>query len=154
MTGIEAILYHNGFDMAVVGVSIVFTALVTLSLIISQLHKLLLMWDDRRTYISKARRLFSLSKPKRGRALKKEEKKSGVKYFADIEVSSRQFNILIQWMGEPFSLPELIRIAELLGIEHPYSTVSRLIESNLIIPDQKGFFLWNHEVYNSLSRRS
>ncbi|MBS3759457.1 MAG: hypothetical protein KGY61_12435 [Desulfobacterales bacterium] len=154
MTGIEAILHHNGFGMAAVGVTIVFTALVTLSLIISQLHKLLLVWEERETYINKARRMFSLLGPKEVRRAKNGEKQAKAKYIASIKESSRQFNILIQAMGEPFSLPELIRIAESLGIESPYAAVAHLIEGDLIIPDQKGFYLWNHEAYNSLSKRS
>ncbi len=154
MTGIDAILYHNGFGMAAVGITIVFTALVVLSLVISQLHKLLIIWDDRETYINKACRFFSVLKPKGGLVPKKAKKESKAAYVINIKESSRQFSILIQSIGEPFSLPELIRIAESLGIERPYSTVSHLIAGNLIIPDQKGFFLWNHEAYNSLSRRS
>ena len=41
MTGLEAISAHNGWNIAIVGISIVFTGLTVLSLTIAQLHKIL-----------------------------------------------------------------------------------------------------------------
>jgi len=154
MTGIDAIVHHNGFAMAAVGITIVFTALVTLSLIISQLHRLLLIWDDRRTYVEKVRNIFSAARPTEARPPQVDEEILGIHYFDDINESSRQFQILIQAMGEPFPLPELIRIAQSFGIEHAHSTVSHLIVSNFIVADGNGFYHWNQDAYKSLSKRS
>ncbi len=154
MTGIDAIVHHNGFAMAAVGITIVFTALVTLSLVISQLHKLLLIWDDRRTYVKKVRHVFSSAKPTEARSPQANEEILGLHYFDDIRESSRQFRILIQAMGEPFSLPELIRIAQSFGITHAYSTVSHLIVNHFIVPDGNGFYRWNQDADKSLSKRS
>lgn len=154
MTGFEAILHHNGLAMAAVGITIVFTALVALSLIISQLHKLLLIWDDRGTYFEKVRYMFSSAKPIEAGSPQVDKEILGIHYFDDIRESSRQFRILIQAMGEPFSLPELIRIAQSFGIEHAHSTVSHLIVNNFIVPDGNGFYRWNQDAYESLSKRS
>lgn len=154
MTGIDAILHHNGFAMAAVGITIVFTALVALSLVISQLHKVLVMWEDRQRYAAKFRKLFSIAKPSAARSPGADEQALEIQYYGNINESARQFQILIQAMGEPFSLPALIRIAESYGIAHPYSTVSHLIVRSLIVPDGKGFFLWNQDAYNRLSKRS
>ncbi|MCF8035739.1 MAG: hypothetical protein K9K62_02580 [Desulfobacteraceae bacterium] len=145
MTGLEAIFYHNGFAMAAVGITIVFTALVSLSLIISQLHRALFVWDNRRSYIKKALRLFSEPKPP--------ESEPVVKYFDNIYESARQFNLLIRATGEPFSLPELIRTAETRGIAHAHSTVSHLIAAGLIVGDGRGYFRWNREAYEQLLRQ-
>ncbi len=146
MKGLEAIIYHNGFNMAAVGIIIVFTALVSLSLIISQLHKLIALWDNRKAVAARLCGVFKDSGPAG-------EPSAAAELF-DMGESARQFHILIQAMGEPFSLPELIRIAESFGIKHPWSTVSHLIANNLIIADHKGFFLWNHEAHNRLAKRS
>jgi len=154
MTGLDAIVHHNGFAMAAVGITIVFTALVTLSLIISQLHKLLLIWDDRGVYFKKVRHVFSSAKPTEAKSPSVEEEISGVHYFDDIRESSRQFRILIQAMGEPFSLPELIRIAQSFGIAHAHSTVSHLIVNHFIVADGSGFYHWNQDADKSLSKRS
>ncbi|HMA85849.1 MAG TPA: OadG family protein [Desulfosalsimonadaceae bacterium] len=153
MTGLDAILHHNGFAMAAVGITIVFTALVTLSLVISQLHKLLLVWDDRRIYVEKVRNLFSSARPTEARPPQVDEEIFEIHYFDDINESSRQFQILIQAMGEPFSLPELIQIAQSFGIEHAHSTVSHLIVKNFIVPDGNGFYRWNQDALSEHSKR-
>jgi len=146
MTGLEAIAHHNGFSMAAVGITIVFTALVTLSIIISQLHKLLILWDNRKEVLKKLRGTLSDTGA--------EQAPPVAPALHHIDEEARQFNILIRAMGEPFSLPELIRVAQSCGLSHPHSTASHLIESSLIIPDKEGFFLWNHEAYNQLGKRS
>lgn len=146
MKGLEAIIYHNGFNMAAVGIIIVFTALVSLSLIISQLHKLIVLWDNRKAVAARLRGAFRDPEPAK--------QPPAVADSFDMGESARQFHTLIQAMGEPFSLPELIRVAASFGIKHSCSTVSHLITSNLIIPDHKGFFLWNHEAYNRIAKRS
>ena len=145
MTGLEAIFYHNGFAMAAVGITIVFTALVSLSLIISQLHRVLFVWDNRRSYIKKAFRLFSEPNPP--------ESEPVVKYFDNIYESARQFNLLTRATGEPFSLPELIRTAETRGIAHAHSTVSHLVAAGLIVADGRGYFRWNRGAYERLLKQ-
>jgi hypothetical protein len=146
MKGLEAIIYHDGFSMAAVGVSIVFTALVALSLIISQLHRALILWDNRRQLVQRMRALFS--EPQ------KEEPPPLSEDLQHINEEARQFNILIQALGEPFSLPRLIRVAETFGVAHPHAAAGHLISRNLIIPDHKGYFRWNHEAYHQLVKRS
>ena len=145
MTGLEAIAHHNGFAMAAVGVTIVFTALVSLALIISQLHRLLSAWENRATYLKKAVRLFSPAR--------ESEPRPEVTYFDDVYESARQFNLLIQTIGEPFSLPRLIRTAEMRGIAHAHAIVSHLIVEGLIVGDGRGYFRWNHDACRRLLRQ-
>lgn len=146
MKGIEAIVYYDGLAMAALGIFIVFIALIALALIISQLHKALFVWENRRLYFDKAFRLFS--------SAEEPEPMPEVQYFDDIYESARQFKLLIKTMREPFSLPELIQKAETIGISHAHSTVSHLIVSSLIVPDQnkKGYFRLNHQAYDRLLR--
>jgi hypothetical protein len=44
--GLEAINAHNGWAISVVGISVVYTGLVTLVVLLSQLHKLVALYDD------------------------------------------------------------------------------------------------------------
>lgn len=147
MKGIEAIFYYDGFVMTALGILTVFCALVLLALIISQLHNVFLLWENRRIYFDRVMSLFSPPK-------EPEEPLPEIRYFDDINESARQFKLLINTMGEPFSLPELIQKAETIGIAHAHSTISHLIVSNLIVPDQKGYFRLNHEAYNKLAGKS
>ena len=45
MTGLEAISAHNGWSIAAVGITIVFTGLTMLCIILSQLYKVLDFWE-------------------------------------------------------------------------------------------------------------
>ncbi|MFO7929956.1 MAG: OadG family protein [Desulfosalsimonas sp.] len=146
MKGIEAILYYEGPAMAVLGISVVFVALIVLALIISQLHKALFLWENKKLYFNKARLMFSSSEKTR-------EPPAPGPYFDDIYESARQINLLVRTMGEPFSLPRLIRQAENIGISHAHSTISHLIVNNLIVPDRKGYFLWNQQACDRLLRQ-
>ncbi len=141
MYGFEAIAFYNGWAISAVGISIVFTALVTLSFIISQLHKLLALWENREVHVKKIKGLFA-------------EKKTPVSpkkqvLTQDFHESARQFSILIKSLGEPFSLPKLIEMAEIIGIAKPHSTVNSLIQAKLIRPDEHGLFYLDHEAYQT-----
>ncbi len=151
MQGLEAIMHYNGFAMAAVGVTIVFTVLVVLSFFISQLHRLLMLWENRRRAAARIRLFFTSGRPKEEQ---KEEplRESGLQSMNNESV--RQFELLVKSMGEPFSLPELISMAEVCGISRPHSKASSLIKSNIIAPDNRGFFVWNHEVSERLLKRS
>ncbi|MCF8110022.1 MAG: OadG family protein [Desulfobacteraceae bacterium] len=143
MKGVEAILHYDGFTMAVLGILTVFAALLVLAVIISQLHNAVTLWENKKLYLGKLRRLFSPPE--------EPEPMPEVQYFDDLNESARQFKLLINNMGEPFSLPELIQKAETVGIAHAHSTISHLIVSNLIVPDKNGYYRLNHEAYKRLS---
>jgi hypothetical protein len=146
MKGIEAILYYDGFAMAGLGITVVFASLVVLALIISRLHNLLFIWENRRLYIKKILKRFSQIRLFRHTpSWHNDESLIG---------EARQIHLLVQTMGEPFSLPVLIRKAQTSGIDHVHFKVSRLIENNFIVPDKKGFFLLNHELFDKVLKIS
>ena len=64
--------------------------------------------------------------------------------------SARQFHMLTQSMKDPFSLPTLIMLAKKVGIGNPHSTVNSLLEAKLIVPDGKGFYCWDQDVYTTI----
>lgn len=120
--------------MAAVGISIVFTGLVVLSLAISQLHKILAFWEDRDSFYERFR--------------KKQDKKPAIEDSCivvpgNIQEPARNFKMLADRMDEPFALPKLLEDAVRCGMAHPHSTLNKLILSDIIIPDGEGYYRWN-----------
>ncbi|MFP4347267.1 MAG: OadG family protein [Thermodesulfobacteriota bacterium] len=140
MTGLEAISAHNGWSIALVGISIVFTGLLLLSLTISQLHKALDIWERRGAYWERFR--------SRGPETTTEPpSERGCIYLPpDVKESARQCRLLVEHLGQPFPLPKLLEFSDRCGLNHPHSTINELLLAGVIIPDGEGFYLWNDNV--------
>jgi len=138
LTGLEAISANNGWSIAGLGVTIVFTGLVALATAIEQLHKMLDIWENRRAY-------FEWFKQKRAKKATEPEK---VVYLPeDIQEAARIYKMLIERMEEhPFSLPKLLDFALRRGIGKPYSTINDLLLAKVIVPVGDGYFSWNEDV--------
>lgn len=137
MNGLEAISSANGWAIAFVGITIVFTGLVLLALFISQLHRLIKAWDERCEY---TQRIVGKWK-KRKDPLEAQEKAS---QYSVLE-TARQAKVIIQFLGEPFSLSHLLEIAKSCDMYRPHSSINDLVCHEYILPDGRGFFRWNSE---------
>ena len=147
MTGLEAIAAHNGWAIAGLGICIVFTGLVLLSLTISQLHKVLALLEDPGRHLWEFRR--------RGQVETPEPEAACPVIPSEIKESVRQYRMLVGRLGQPFSLPRLLFDAEGCGLDHPHSALNDLIKNGLIIPNGVGFYQWNERASTaSLSRES
>jgi len=137
--GLEAIATNNGWAISVVGVSIVFTGLMLLSLSISRIHKALDLWDNRNDI-----RIFRK---------KTQEKKEPVLlvFTENNKESARQFRLLIKTMDDPFSLQWLLYLAQISGLERPHSSLCRLIKAGIIEPDHQGKYYFNREAFNKFA---
>ena len=137
MYGLEAIRVGNGWEIAIVGISIVFTGLTFLSVFIGQIHKLLDLWDNRSEI-----QLFK----------KKDNKKDSViiKLTENQKIVAKQFSLLVKILDVPFSLPRLLVLAEASGVKNPHSNLCLLIKSGIIFPDNEGFHLWDREKFKKL----
>ncbi len=133
MNGLEAISAHNGWAMAVVGISIVFTGLTLLSIAIAQLHKILDLWDNRTVHFQRLKERKKLKTPAPDILSLPEHSKDAV----------RQVKMLAEWIGEPFPLPKLLEFSERRGLPSPYSTINDLLQASIIVPDGEGYFRWN-----------
>jgi len=132
--GFEAIIAHDGLGISVIGISIVFTSLILLSFAVSRIHKIIELWDKRHRF----------KKPRQ----KKEQKEATVPDLTvsqDVRRASRQFKLLIEWIGEPFPLPKLLDLSEKCGLSRPHSTINELVKCKLIIPDKNGYYVWNKQ---------
>ena len=133
MIGLENISANNGWAMAAVGWSIVLTGLAILSFTISQLHKILGLWDDRKNIIRKLKN----PSPQETQPAMPEIQLSG-----DIQEAMRQLKLLTNRLGDPFSLPKLVDLSEQRGLAKPHSTINTLLTAKIIVPDGKGYFTW------------
>lgn len=136
--GLEAINAHNGWAISVVGVTIVFTGLVSLSVLISQLHKLVTLYNNP----GRIKKLFAL-KPKSA-AKAGTPKKHLVLTEAQKQIC-RQYNLLAQTMDDVISLPKLLRMAELSGLKDPHANISFLLKSGILCADEQGYFRWDED---------
>ena len=138
MYGLQAISANNGWAMALMGVSIVFSGLVLLSLAISQIHKVFTILDKR--------------KAKKDEAAKETEKETKedkrLPYLnlpKDIAKASSLFVPLIKPKDKPFLLADLLKAAENEDFPHPHLTICYLRDANLLMPTGDGFFVWHSE---------
>ena len=136
--GLEAINAHNGWAISVVGVTIVFTGLVALSVLISQLHKLVSLYDNpgriTKLFALKSKSAAKTATPKKHLVLTEAQKKI-----------CRQYNLLAQTMDDVISLPKLLRMAELSGLKDPHVNISFLLKSGILCADDQGYFRWDED---------
>jgi Na+-transporting methylmalonyl-CoA/oxaloacetate decarboxylase gamma subunit len=133
--GLEAIQANNGWAISVVGVSIVFTGLVLLSLVISQLYKVLNLWENPGKLNVFKKKKIQESTPVNVQVLTAAQKES-----------ARQFKLLSSILEDDFSLPRLLKLAVTSGIENPYNSLSHLVKNQLIVPNGDGYYHWNQEM--------
>jgi hypothetical protein len=151
--GLDAISANNGWNIAALGITIVFTGLVLLALAISQLHKILTLWETKHLFYKQVKEVWQKKRTRHtddDRFLA-EEQTTEVVLPKSLKKSADQFNILVLHLGEPFPLPKLLELAIKRGLDQPHSTLNHLIQTKLIVPDKLGFFHWNEKVYNCIS---
>ena len=138
MFGIENITSNHGWAMAAVGATIVFSGLVVLSFVISQIHKLLKLWDDRESLIERFRKTAPTAVVEKVDApVYSERHLPAVEELADI------YQPLVEQLEEPFKLSQLFEIAHKNDLPHPHLSIQRLQEAGLLVARGDGTFTWN-----------
>jgi hypothetical protein len=136
--GLENITNNNGWAIAAVGASIVFTGLVVLSLVISQIHKLLNLWEDREKVFSRLKQ-----KPATVQPPEKAEIVYGDQRLPSVEQLIEAYKPLIEKLEEPFKLSQLFEIAKENDMPHPHLSIQRLQEADILVAQGDGTFSWN-----------
>ncbi len=140
MYGIEAINANNGWAISVVGISIVFSGLVVLSIVISQLYKCLDFYENP----GKFKKWFS-RKNKQDKPLE-----TGLTLLVLTEEQkeiSKQFALLVNTLEDHFSLSRLLGLARVSGVKNVHSNLNILLKSDIVFPDKEGFFCWDQDLY-------
>ena len=140
MYGFDAINANNGWSIAAVGIIIVFTGLVILSFIISQLYKVL-------DFIENPKRFEFLTLKK---SVEKKEKGILLSLSKKQQESAKQFSLIVKTMNKHFALPKLLRLAEVSGLGKPYNNLNNLLDAGIVEPDTEGYFIWNKDRFNKL----
>ncbi|PIE66068.1 MAG: hypothetical protein CSA26_01915 [Desulfobacterales bacterium] len=129
MSGFEAITHYNGWAMATVGATIVISGLAFLSLIISQLHKIIALMEN---------------KPVPVVAIAEEEpvtKKSLAELCpTNIDATLELYRPLVEELEEQFQLVELYELAEKYHLEHPHLSIRCLRNGGKLVAQGDGFF--------------
>ena len=143
MYGLQAIATYNGWAMALAGALIVFSGLVVLSFVISQLHKILIFFEKKAGYVDEDPEISDVEPP--------EDKPwiSLPKQFpTDIKEVARLYKPLVEEIGETFYLSQLYEMSKKNNFPHPHITFTAFRESNILIPDGDGVFTWNPPTEN------
>lgn len=132
-----AITQHKGWAMALTGASIVLTGLTVLSLIISQLHKILGFFEkkDKKTTPS------ATTGEKAPSAI---NETPGFDPLADLQKCAQLYQSMTSKLGESFGLAQLYKALDEASCPHPHITVRELKEAGFLAPADEGLFSWKN----------
>jgi hypothetical protein len=129
--------------MAVVGASIVFAGLVVLSFVISQIHKILELWEKRG---------FSQEPQKKASATSAAAEIQGttskVHHLPSVNDLISIYRPLAGQLKEPFELPQLFEISNKMDLAHPHLSIKQLWDAGVLIAQGDGSFIWNKQKGN------
>jgi hypothetical protein len=138
LIGIENITNNNGWAMAAVGASIVFAGLVVLSFVISQIHKILHLWENKEKYLNRFKKQAPADDADEFDTLIYEER-----HLPEVDELVRTYSPLAEKLQEPFKLSELFEIANQADMPHPHLSIQALQEADVLVPQGDGTFTWN-----------
>lgn len=133
MYGLEAIATHNGWAMAATGALIVFFGLVLLSTTISQLYRIIDLFE-KKTLQPEAAVMAAQAPPK------STEPSS---YALDLEADLVQYQTASAPLGDSFDLADLYQVARELDLAHPHLSISHFRRQNMLVAQPSGQFSWN-----------
>jgi len=137
--GFQAIIANNGWAMALMGICIVFSGLVLLSLAISQIHKIFIVLDKRKAKKAEAAKMAA------AKEAKKDKRQPYLNLPEDIAKAGSLFAALIKPGDQPFLLADLLKAAENEDFPHPHLTINYLRNANLLAPTGDGYFVWQFQ---------
>ena len=140
MSGFSAIASYNGWTIAALGLSIVFSGLAALAFLVSYFPRFLRWWNDLSSELLRVgiKGVFR-GRYKRPATTAMVAEGAEIVELDDVEEALR---LLIAHMGEPFKLPRLLELAEHRGLAKPHSTVNRLLLKGSIVGGSDGLFRW------------
>jgi len=124
--------------MAFVGATIVFIGLVVLSLVISQLHKILNLWDNRDQWFAKPK---EHSEPADASA--RSDTAYRERRLPTVDELVSIYRPLVEQLSEPFDLVQLYEKSNQMDLPHPNLSINRLREAEVLVAQGDGTFTWN-----------
>jgi hypothetical protein len=132
--GLDAISANNGWAIAITGALIVMVGLAVLSLVISQLHKLVALMERRH-------------RPATQKAEPKTTEIDAPYYdperpLLNINSAVEHYRKATQDLGEQFELKDLYTIFYHSGFPHPHLTIRSLRENGYLVSGGEGSYSW------------
>lgn len=124
--------------MAAVGASIVFSGLVILSFVISQIHKILALWEEREKHITRLKELLQAHAAKKIRAPAYAQRQ-----FPNADELAGDYESVVDQLKKPFTLSQLFEAAKKNDLPHPHLSIQRLQEAGILVSEGDGTFSWN-----------
>ena len=143
MFGIDNITNNNGWAMAVVGATTVFLGLVVLSFVISQIHKILELWENRAEKLNgnqKQARVDDKQKPAPLAAK--------ANHLPTTSALASIYRPLVEQLKEPFQLIQLFEKTKEMNLPHPHLSIKNLQEADILVAQGDGTFTWNKQNAN------
>ena len=137
MYGFENITANNGWAMAFVGATIVFLGLVVLALVISQIHKVLNLWEKRDELFARPK-----DRPRSDQAQTVAGPVYHQRRLPTVEELVSIYRPLVERLKEPFDLVQLYEISDKMDLPHPNLSINRLREARILIAQDDGTFTW------------
>lgn len=140
MTGFEAISHYNGWVMAALGATIVFSGLAVLSMAVSLLPRLIRLLERDKTPSEAP--TAEIEPPA---AEPEVAFKVPLSCPADIQDVARLYEPIIHELGEPFQLADLYKLTQIHDLPHPHLTISCLRQAEFLLSQGEGMFVFNKE---------
>jgi hypothetical protein len=135
--------------MAIAGALIVFSGLAVLSTAISQIHKILLFFENKYAgFRNKNENKIQENdnfEEKPDLALPKE-------FPSDLNEITRLYNPLIKRIGDTFYLSDLYKIAKENDYPHPHITITALRDAKILVSYGDGVFSWKPPEENTVNK--
>jgi hypothetical protein len=128
MFGLQAISAHNGWAMAVTGAIIVMCGLSALAFIISQLHKVIGLFEE------KKKASHHVAEPL-----------EDIDILNNLEAAARMYQPLTAGLGDSFQLADVYRVLEEENLPHPHLTIQSLRAAEYLQPTGDGLFSWKKD---------
>ena len=125
MFGLEAISAYNGWAMAVTGAIIVMCGLSSLAFIISQLHKIIGLFEEKKKGAHRVAEPFE-----------------DINILDNLEAAAIMYQPLTAELGDSFHLVDLYRIFEQENLPHPHLTIQSLRAAEYLQSTGDGLFSW------------
>ena len=137
MYGFHAISTHNGWAMAIAGALIVFSGLVVLSTAISQIHKILLFFENKYAGFRNNNQIQENDEPE-------EQPESALPtiFPTELDEIACLYQPLIKEIGDTFFLSDHYKIAKENNFPHPHITITAFRDAKILIPYGDGVFSW------------
>jgi hypothetical protein len=141
--GIDNITANNGWAMAAVGATIVFLGLVVLSFVISQIHKILGLWEKRDVPEE-----GPIAESPTDEAPKVEGSEYRPQHLPTVNDLIRIYRPLVEQLEEPFELSQLFEISNKMDLAHPHLSIKQLWGADVLVAQGDGTFTWNKQKGN------